>query len=426
MVVSVAAAAMPAAQGYDSLGQVESASETKDYTQQVREKKFGDDQRIFVTDILLPQLVAPANRGNISRTRQRIRELALREAGKEVFDPINTLLGESMVRKAADNDVEPLIRVNAMLMVGELVAADNKPWPGAGKPLAAAASDGSLPSAVRIAALAGLARHVNAAVDGAGEAARPVVTSLLTSPPAGDPAARNWLVARALDLLPAIAPPPAAITAAAGILADEKAGVDHRVRAAIALGRLAKPDAGVDAEAALKQLRLLAGAALSADLTAAKERRFARTIGSREGLSNPGAPDSLTAPPPLDFGGAGFGSPASRETEAAPTLLVLEDEDAVPTLACRRNAWRLFSLAQAIKPARAGSGLVDLLTGDAAKEATEFGAVLREQALALGEQPDEDTLAKALAAIQNTAREPEPPAADPPARGRQTPADSPF
>jgi len=427
--LTIVVAGTTAAPAYDSLSQVESASETKDYTQQVREKKFGDDQRAFVTKILLPQLSAPANRSGISRTRQRIRELALREAGKEVYDPINSLLAETMAGTAADQNVEPLIRVNAMLMVGELVGADGKPWLGATKSLATAAADASLPAEVRIAALAGLVRHVNAAVDGAAAAATPVVTALITSPPQGDPAARDWLVARSLDILPAVAPPPAAIAAVAAILANDAATVDQRVRAAVALGRLARPDAGIDAATALKQIGSLATAALSADLTAAEERRFARTIGSRDGLSNAATAGGFSAPAPLDFGGAGvFAGQSGRDTEAGQGLPDLKDEDAVPTLACRRDAWRLFSLAQAIKPARAGSGLADLLAGDAAKDAATLGALLRERAAAVDKTPDEATLQEALDEIRKAVGAPAGDAPARPAPGGRKPAapDSPF
>jgi len=132
LVGGLAAGASPAAD-YGSLAQVEAAAETRDYSQQVRDKKFAAAQQAYLNETLLPQLSKDANRAGIARTRQRIRELALRDAAKEVFDPINGLLRDAMVRQAAAAEAEPLIRVNAMLLVGELVGADGKPWPAAAK-----------------------------------------------------------------------------------------------------------------------------------------------------------------------------------------------------------------------------------------------------------------------------------------------------
>jgi len=119
----------------------------------------------------------------------------------------------------------------------------------------------------------------------------------------------------------------------------------------------------------------------------------------------------------------------------------LADGDAVPPLACRRNAWRLFLLAEAIQPARSGPGLAGLLQGDAATAAADLATALRQAALDLDAQPDEATLKKALKSLAAAAgpgkagqpATPEPPAGgqapggspfDPPAAGQ--PADSPF
>jgi len=394
------AATSGTAADYASLSQVEAATETRDYSQQVRDKKFAADQRAFLSGILLPQLSKDANRAGIARTRQRIRELALRDAAKELVDPINGTLRDAMLAQATAPETEPLLRVNAMLLVGELVGADGKPWPAAAKPLADAAADAKLPLDVRIAAVAGLSQHVRAAASGAPEVAAiagPAVAGLVTTPPEGDPVARRWLVTRALELLPAVAPPPAAIAAAAGILADEAADTDLRVRAAAALGRLARPEAGIDAAVAVGHAGSLAVAALETDLAAAEQRRFTRRLSGGAGWAGAGG---LMSPAMPGFGGGMPGAPWGGEMGAGEGLGAEADEDAVPSLACRRDAWRLFRLAEAIKPARSGPGLADLLEGDAAAAAGDLASTLRQAALDLDAGPNEATLKQALDAIK--------------------------
>ncbi len=434
LAAALAPAACPAAD-YASLSQVEAAAETRDYSQQVRDKKFAAGQEAYLQEILLPQLTKDANRAGIARTRQRIRELALRDAANEVVDPINGLLLDAMVRQAAAAEAEPLIRVNAMLLVGELVGADGKPWPAAAEPLADATADASLPLEVRTAALAGLARHVSAAAGGGPETVAvvgPAISGLVMAPPEDDPVARRWLLARALELLPAVAPPPAVLAAAVKLLADDAADPDLRVRAAAALGKLARPDAGIDAAAALTQIRGLAVAALEADLAVAEQRRLARRLSGAEsleaGMGRPGAGGPPAPVPPPVFGGGIFGGPLGGEFGGEGPEAET-DEDAVSSLACRRDAWRLFTLAEAIRPGRSGPGLAELLSGDKAAAAEDLASAFRQAALDLDAQPDEPTLKRSLAAIKEAglpaAGQPGGQAAPPPA-GEGRPPASPF
>ena len=125
---------------------------------------------------------------------------------------------------------------------------------------------------------------------------------------------------------------------------------------------------------------------------------------------------------PLPFGGEGAGDLGAGLTPA------IVDEDAVPTLACRRNAWRLFTLAEAIKPARSGAGLAGLLSGAAATAATDLATDLRESAIDLDKQPDEATLAAALAKLQELAptAAPAPGPGQPAATGAPAKEASPF
>ena len=392
--------------GYDSWSKVEQAQETRDYGLQIREGKFDAAQKAFIDETLLPQLGLEANRASIAAVRQRIRDVALRGAAKkEIVDQGNGVIRDGMLRLVADKNAELPVRVNAMLLVGELQDLDRAPWPGSLAPLAKAAGDAALPLAIRVAALNGLARQGAGAAAGgpAATAAAPVVSGLVTSPPEGDPAAVRWLLSRALDLLPRVSAPPPAVAAAARILADDKADLDLRVRAAAAVGGLAKADSGIDAAAAIAQIKALAITAVSADLDAAEERRFSKKLAGANLLAGgvSGERGGLSPPPPTaaDQGGGGiFGGQFGGELGVGGVAAVV-DEDAVPSLACRRNAWRLFTLAEAIKPARSGAGLADLLSGDAATTAADLATRLRESAIGLDKQPDEPTLTTALAEL---------------------------
>jgi hypothetical protein len=391
------------AAGYDSWSKVEQAQETRDYGLQIREGKFDAAQKAFINDMLLPQLGLEANRASIAAVRQRIRDVAFRGAAKkEIVDQGNAVIRDGMLRLVADKNAELLVRVNAMLLVGELQDLDRAPWQGSVAPLAKAAGDAALPLAVRVAALNGLTRQVAGVAAGgpAVTAAAPVVAGLVTSPPEGDPAAVRWLLSRALDLLPRVSAPPPAVAGAARILADDKADLDLRVRAAAAVGGVAKADSGIDAAAAIAQIKAVAIAAVSADLDAAEERRFSKKLAGANLLAGgvSGERGGLSPPPSTvaDQGGGRIFEGQFEGESGVGGVSAVVDEDAVPSLACRRNAWRLFTLAEAIKPARSGAGLADLLSGDAATAAADLATRLRESAIELDKQPDEPTLAAAL------------------------------
>ena len=143
---------------YESWSKVEGAQATRDYGQQIREGKFDAAQKTFVEDTLLPQLGLEANRTAIAAVRQRIRDVALRGAAKkEVVEQGNEAIRDGMMRLVKDEDADPIVRVNAMLLVGELQDLDRAPWPGSLAALTKAAGDAALPMAIRVAAVNGLA-----------------------------------------------------------------------------------------------------------------------------------------------------------------------------------------------------------------------------------------------------------------------------
>jgi len=390
------------AEGYDSWSKVENAEQTRDYSQQLGSGKFEAAQQAFVRDVLLPQLALASNRGTIVAVRQRIREILTRSGtAPAVFEAANALAGRQMTDLARDAGQELIVRVNAMLLVGELQAPDRKPWAGGAAALAAAAADDKLPLAVRMAALTGLARHVAEGPPDQAfrQAAGPAITAIVTKPPAGDPAGVAWLVGKALDLAPAAGAADPVAAAAARMLGDEAADIDLRVRAAVALGRLAGKDAGsngaVDRAAVAGQVRGLARASLRRELDAAENRKLSRQLAAGPGM--PGGRFAAGAAPlprlPADAGL--FGDPAG---EAGPG-----GEDDIPLPACRRQAWRLVMLADALQPADGRGGIAALLEGESAAEAAELAGILRRTGLAINARPDQQAVEAAFAALDKSA-----------------------
>lgn len=373
---SVPASAQDAAAKFSTWTKVEGAVETRDYKEKLRDGgQFDAAARSYVTQVALPQLGLEANRATIERVRRRIREIVLSEiADEKAFEDAAKTVLDTMAAVARNADAERVVRVNAMLLVGDLRAKDNRPLPAAAPVLAAAAGDTRQPLEVRIAAAAGLARHAEAAKAGGDVAAiakavGPALVPMLTGDPkTGPTAAIDWLAGRGLAIMQALGPQAGfkeALAAAARILGDDSRSVDVRVRAAAALGAAAAADAGLDAARAVESVRGVAIAGLEADVATAERRRMERRVAGGDGQPR----------------GQPAGAPANEPT--------------IPTLACRRNAWRLATCADAIEGADGGAGLASLL-GDAAAAAKELTGSLRQGAAGLDANPDEQSVLDAL------------------------------
>lgn len=410
------------AAGYDSWSKVESAEETRTYGQQIREGKFDAAQKAFVTGILLPQLALPANRVSIAHVRQRIREIATLNATQpQIYEGSNVLIRDAMVKAARDSAAEPLTRVNAMMLVAELQGLDRKPWKGAGESLALAVGDGKLPLEVRIAAMAGLVRHAAAGDSEFAAKVRPAMAGIIASPPQSPPqkadaAAVTWLVARAIDLVPLVEPAPPTIEALARILADDQADLDLRVRAASALAKLAKTGMKLDPAASIGTIRSLAVTTLERDLDAAEARRFSRRITTGAGGLEPGRSPAERGPPRGEPMFGGFTGEVGDAT--------VIDGDAVSAAACQRDAWRLATLADAVKPEGGAGGIATIAEGDLAAEAIALASLLRKHAREILSTPAEETLKTALTEIQESGPAVGPAGGKPPAKPGT--ASSPF
>ena len=381
-VVAVCAAAVARAEPkYVGWTKVEASREIRELKEKLREGgQLDANARQFLEETALPQLALDDNRSLIERTRKRIRELLLGDVSEDkAYGDIALLLAEYMTSLARDDQADPVVRVNSMLLVSELKAKNGKPWPPAALALAAAAGDRGLPDAVRIAALTGVAKHVAA---GAGDDAiaktfGPPVAAILGEPVAGPRSVeQEWLVSRALQIVPLLGRPASPKLAAllAGIITDDVQPIDLRVRAAAALGATADTASGIDAAAVVEAIRKLAITTLESEEKAAAARRFEEQY--RRGGAVPGGPQA----PAFGFDG-----------QPLPAI----DPLAISEQACRRAAWRLYTLGTAIFSADDKPGLATLM-GDAAGPAKELAKQLTGEGLTLDSDPVEDALLDAL------------------------------
>lgn len=144
----------------------------------------------FINQILLPQLEAPANRQQIERVvRRKLRDMQNVADNPATFEQFTKLIADFMVKLAREEKKEPVVRVNAVLLVGELNdESKRRPWPGGLAPLVAIVANQAVAPEVRIAAAAGLQRHADAARQSGQEAqaaftekAEPAIAALLSA-----------------------------------------------------------------------------------------------------------------------------------------------------------------------------------------------------------------------------------------------------
>lgn len=377
-----------AASKFPNWTKVDSSEQRRVYVDAMREANpaaFAGEVRTFAVDTVLPQLQLEANRGTIEVVRRKMRSLLLDNVGDaKAFEAASRAVLEFMRPLARDDKADPLVRLNAMLLIGELRSRDNKalPWPGSIEELTSAAGDGKLPVYVRIAALAGLTQHVEAAqkkgsatAAGLGKTLGPVLVPIVSAPPAGDRAAADWFVSRALDMLPVVMPELSAQAAAAAeqVLADASRSIDVRVRAAVALGAAARPASGIKASQAVTAIRSLVTGALEADLRAAEK--------------NSGGPSIVP-------GAAGPNPPGGTAPGA-------EGGHHIPDAVGRRAAWRLAVLARAIGAEQGKGGLIELLPDNEKVAARDLATDLMLASQQLDLSPSEQAMRDLLAQIQN-------------------------
>jgi hypothetical protein len=382
---------------------VESAPETRTYKEAMRGgAAFDAAARAYLDEIALPQLALEANRTTIERVRKRMREFLFADiANEKTADDANKTVLTFMESLAGKDDADAVVRVNAMLLIGELQALDRKPWQPAAAVLARAAANNELPKAVRLAACVGLARHVEATKGLPAEeqqriasVAVPAIMAILKGQPK-EPTPQtgavenDWMASRCLSMLQLLGPlAPATAAEVVRILDDGNRSINVRVRAAAALAAAAGPDSNVDKAAAIKSIGALAVSALERDAAAADKLRLDRQYGGATGQPVPGPAGAM---PPGMMPPGGFGQPGMAVDPTGQPLV----EQLIPREACRRAAWRLWALADAILSDDSKRGLA-LLGGAASPAAVELAQSLRRASMELDATPEETTLRQAV------------------------------
>jgi hypothetical protein len=334
------------------------------------------DRLAFLTQTVLPQLESPANRPQIDRVvRRELREAQNWTNDQDSFEQYTKTLANFMVQLARDGKKEPVVRVNAVLLVGELNDDGKKrPWPGAVAPLAAIVADPGLPPEVRIAAAAGLQRHGDAAraagpqpLTAFADTVAPAIAAMLAAPNGIDRAAADWLATRALILIRALgsAAPPAAVSAVVALFDDAAKPVDLRIRSAAVVGTMQAKEA--DPGKFVATVESLAGSLLQAEQAAVQSEK------------------SATARP-----GQEAAQPARRQ-------------------AGRQLAWRLATLADAVFTDDTTAGMARRIPdATAAAAAKDFARRLRQAALDINQSPGEEAVQAALETLAGVKPPPEP------------------
>jgi hypothetical protein len=402
---------------------VESAAETRTYREAMKGGgPFDQAARGFLEEIALPQLALEANRSTIERVRKRMREFLLADiANEKAADEAIKAAMSFMETLAGKDDADTVVRVNAMLLIGELQSMDRKPWQPAAAVLAGAAANADLPKAVRIAACVGLAKHVEATKGVAEEQQRmaavavPAITAILNEP-AKEPTSQtmavenDWMAARCLSMLPQLGPlSPATAADVVRILNEDNRSINVRVRAATALAAAGGADSKIDKTAVIQSIGALATSALERDVAAADklllDRQYSGTSGQPQpgmmppgmmppGMMPPGMmPPGMVPPGMMPPGMPGMGVDPTGQ----PTV-----EQLIPREACRRAAWRLWVLAEAILTDDSKRG-VALLGGEASPAAVDLAQSLRRAAMDLDATPEESMLRQALADLKPAA-----------------------
>jgi hypothetical protein len=366
---------------------------------------FSPAAQDFIAKKAMPQLANDANRPILDRVRRKMREILILGITEDrAFDDASKAVADAALTIAKNSEASRAARVNAMLLVGELRAKDNKDgtvWPAAVSQLAAVAGDATLDPSVRVAAMAGLVRHADVAKRTGGDrlteftkGARPAILAIVAEKPSVEqPVVSDWLASRALSILTTVvkSSPKELATTLVGVMNDKDRSLDVRVRAAAALGATVTPKSEIQAVEATNGVTELAVDVLEFDEGILRDRRYEQQMsgggtgggsGGGGGMMSmrPGMPTGMSMP---GMGGGGV---------AVPQL--------VPDQSLRRTAWRLVTLADAMLTEDGKSGVAALVSGDDKVKSQAYAELFRKYALELDEKRTDDVILEALAFIR--------------------------
>lgn len=361
----------------------------------------------FIAKKAMPQLANDANRPILDRVRRKMRDiLIVGITDDRAFDDASKAVADAAVTIAKNSEASLAARVNAMLLVGELRAKDNKDgtvWPAAVNQLAAVAGDANVDPSVRVAAMAGLVRHADVAKRTGGDrlteftkGARPAILAIVAEKPSVEqPVVSDWLASRALSILTSVvkSSPKELAATLVGVMNDTSRSLDVRVRAAAALGATVTPKSEIQAVEATNGVTQLAVDVLELDEGILRDRRYEQQMsggggaGGGGGSMMPGRRGMPGMPPggmPMPgMGGGGV---------AVPQL--------VPDQSLRRTAWRLVTLADAMLTEDGKAGVAALVSGDDKAASQAYAELFRKYALELDEKRTDDVILEALASIR--------------------------
>jgi hypothetical protein len=351
-------------------------------------------------------LANDANRPILDRVRRKMREILILGITEDrAFDDASKAVADAAVTIAKNSEASRAARVNAMLLVGELRAKDNKDgtvWPAAVSQLAAVAGDATLDPSVRVAAMAGLVRHADVAKRTGGDrlteftkGARPAILAIVAEKPSVEqPVVSDWLASRALSILTTVvkSSPKELATTLVGVMNDNSRSLDVRVRAAAALGATVTPKSEIQAVEATNGVTALAVDVLEFDEGILRDRRYEQQMSGGGGAGAGGGPmpgrPSMPGMPPGGMSMPGMGGGGV----AVPQL--------VPDQSLRRTAWRLVTLADAMLTEDGKSGVAALVSGDDKVKSQAYAELFRKYALELDEKRTDDVILEALAFIR--------------------------
>ena len=183
--------------------------------QMLRDQQFGPGQQAvfdtYYNDYALPQWTLLKNLGNVHLYRPTLRNELRQAKSGQVHDHLNTLIMEYMKKLATTGNYHPAVRVNAMLMIGELnrveATGNEMPTPldEGLQVLIVIVENAKLSDAVRAAAMVGILRHAAAGIRD-DEVRKPLAVAMLKLASANIPASpagpgREWLRSQAIETL---------------------------------------------------------------------------------------------------------------------------------------------------------------------------------------------------------------------------------
>ena len=373
---------------FETWTKVESSPETKAYTEALKAGgAFDGKHQAHFLENVLPQLELQSNRPQIERVRKRIRDVFLVPiTSPAAFDAAQAAVVLYASQAAASDDFDMAVRVNAVLLIGDLRTAKQEPWPSAVDAIVTIATNIDLPLAIRASAMPGLFRHASSAGNPEGRKAitAAAFTIIAETAPDTQQTAHEWLQSKAMASLRVIGSP-LTESDATNILAalnNSQAGLNLRVRCASLLGALADRDTKLDLSALVESIKVLATTSLLNDEQFLEQRILEKEyLGGTGGGSNFGGG---IGPPGAMGMGMGMGSEKPRNETYV------------------RQAWRLSVLAEALEaedPKSKGKGLLQLVPAtemQLAEDVTLLATVLRDCAYDMTAYADSAALSKCL------------------------------